>query len=211
MVFDRQAAFLVLIAFFGLAVSLVAYSAVGLVDPLTLTIRLLALNGYIALSVAAIMTPFLKEITLFFRKSFLNLHHYFAAAGLLLITLHPIAVAIQAMSPAVFEPNFASLYLFFYFGGVIALILVYVGLGATLLRRKIMAYWRYFHALLYLALFIGIVHANVRGIDFTNPAIQTIYDALFAAVLVAFGLKRWQFYQLRRRIQKAKGDGAGKT
>lgn len=204
MVFSRQTAFFVLIAVFGLAVSSIAYFTVGLITPLTLTIRLLALNGYILLAVAAIMTPFFKEITLFFRKPFLKMHHYFAAAGLLLITLHPIAVAIQAMSPTVFEPNFTSPFLFFYFGGVIALILIYLGFGAALLRRHIMAYWRYFHVLIYLALFVGVVHANVRGIDFSNPVIQSIYDALFAVVLVAFGLKRLQTYRLNKRIRKAR-------
>ena len=91
--------------FFGVAVSLCAFS-VGNIDPLTLTIRLLALNGYIALSIAAIMTPFLKEITLFFKKSFVKVHHYFAAAGLLLITLHPIAVFTQTLDPTVFLAKF---------------------------------------------------------------------------------------------------------
>jgi hypothetical protein len=70
--------------FLGLALSLFVLNGMGDdVDPLTLTIRILALNGYLALSIAAIMTPFLKEVTLFFKKSFTKIHHYFAAAGLL--------------------------------------------------------------------------------------------------------------------------------
>jgi hypothetical protein len=52
---------------------------------------------------------------------------------------------------------------------------------------------------MYLALFIGVVHANLRGIDFTNIYFQVVYDGLFAAVLVAFGLKRWQFYRIRKK------------
>jgi DMSO/TMAO reductase YedYZ heme-binding membrane subunit len=138
------------------------------------------------------MTPFLKEITLFFKKSFSKVHHYFAAVGLLLITLHPITVFIQTLSPSVFLPNFMSLYLFFFYGGVIALILIYVGFEAVLLRRKIAHYWRPFHALMYLALFIGVVHANLRGIDFQSLYVKVIYDGFFAAALAAFALKRWQ-------------------
>jgi hypothetical protein len=49
-------------------------------DPLDLAIQLLALNGFLALSIAAVMTTFLKEVTLFFKKFFITIHHYFAAA-----------------------------------------------------------------------------------------------------------------------------------
>jgi hypothetical protein len=49
------------------------------------------------LSIAAIMTPFLKEIKHHFNKSFLEMHHSFAAIGLALITLHPIALFIQVL------------------------------------------------------------------------------------------------------------------
>ncbi len=99
-------------------------------------------------------------------------------------------------------PNFSSLYNFFFYGGVVALILVYVALGAVLLRKKIMAYWRAFHALMYLALFVGVVHANLIRVDFQNLAIKLVFDGLFGAALVAFGLKRLQYYRLKTRIKK---------
>ena len=67
-----------------------------------------------------------------------------------------------------------------------------------------MTYWRPFHVLMYLALFIGIVHANYRGIDFVNSPIAGIYDGLFAAVLAAFVFKPWQFFRARERIRKVK-------
>ncbi len=197
----KELGFFALIALFGIAISLFVFS-IGFIDPLTLSMRLLALNGYFALSIAVIMTPFLKEITLFFKKSFTKIHHYFAVAGLLLITLHPIAVFISTLTPAVLLPNFDSIYLFFFYGGIVALILIYLAIGAALVRKKIVSYWRPFHALMYLALFIGVVHANVRGSDFQNFFIKIIYDAMFVAALVAFGLKRWQFYRIKARAQK---------
>lgn len=83
-----------------------------------------------------------------------------------------------------------------------ALILVYVAFGAVLLRKKIIAYWRSFHALMYLALFVGVVHANLIGVDFQNLAIKLIFDGLFTAALVAFGLNRLQHYRLKMRIRK---------
>lgn len=208
MVSKKEAGFFALVFVFGLAVSLLAYSIIP-TDPLTLTIRLLALNGYIAVSIAVIMTPFLKEITLFFKKSFVAVHHDFAAAGLLLLTMLPVSVFIQGLtldefSSAPFVPNFMSLYLFFFFGGVVALILIYVAFGAVLLRKKITAYWRPFHALMYLALFVGIVHANLIGLDFGNLYIKIIFDGLFAAALGAFVLKRIQFIRLRAKVKKAR-------
>jgi hypothetical protein len=201
MVLKRTLAFFAVIILFALAMSLLAFN-MDESNVMNLTIRLLALNGYIALSIAAVMTPFLKEITLFFKKSFITVHHYFAAAGLLLITLHPIAVAIDALTPSILLPNFASLYSFFFYGGSIALIAIYIAFGAVLLRRKAMAYWRYFHAFMYVALFFGVVHANLWGMDFSNAYLMIIYDGLFAAVLAAFVLKRLQFYRIKARKKK---------
>jgi hypothetical protein len=203
MVLKRELAFFSLIIFLGFIVSFGAFS-IGNSNLLTLVIRLFALNGYIALSIAAIMTPFLKEITLFFKKSFVKVHHYFAATGLLLITLLPIAVFIQTLDPTEFLPNFESPYFFFFFGGIIALILTYVAFGAVLIRKKIVAYWRPFHMLMYLALFVGIVHANLRGTDFQNIYLAILFDTFFAAVLATFFIKRRQFYRLRMRSKKIK-------
>ena len=198
MVLKKELAFFVIIIIFALAVSLFALS-INYIDPFDLTIRLLALNGYIALSVAAILTPFIKEVTLFFKKPFTKVHHYFAAAGLVLITLHPIAVSIQALNLTILLPNLGSLYLFLLYGGSVALISIYVAFGAVLLRRKINAYWRPFHALMYVALFFGVVHANLIGFDLQNIYFKVVYDALFAGVLVAFGLKRWQVHRIKAR------------
>jgi len=78
-----------------------------------------------------------------------------------------------------------------------------VAFVVVLLRRKIVAYWRPLHMFMYLALFIGIVHANLRGTDFQNIYITIIFDALFAGALAAFALKRWQFYQIRAKVRKS--------
>lgn len=140
MVSRNEAAFFLAVVLFALAVSLIAYF-LNAVNPYNLAARLFALNGFIALSIASILTAFLKEVTLFFKKPFTRIHHYFAATGLVLITLHPITLAVQLMNPAVFLPNINSLYLFLFFGGRQALIIIYIALAAVLLRRKISTYW----------------------------------------------------------------------
>jgi DMSO/TMAO reductase YedYZ heme-binding membrane subunit len=99
-------------------------------------------------------------------------------------------------------PDFGSFYLFLFYGGSVALIAIYAAFGAVLLRKKAVAYWRPFHALMYVALFFGVVHANLAGIDLQNVYLTVIYDGLFAAVLAAFVLKRLQFYRIKARKKK---------
>ncbi len=203
MVMSKEGVFFVVaVVLFALAVSVLSFF-VAYRDPLASSVRLFALNGFIALSIATIMTPFLKEITLYFKKPFMRVHHYFAAVGLALITLHPIALALQMMNPAVFVPNLNSLYLFLFFGGRQALIIIYIAVVAVLLRRKMVAYWRWFHALMYVALFFGVVHGVLSGTDFQNPFILVTFSALFAAAIGAFVLKRLQLYRMGQRKNQA--------
>ena len=198
------AIFITTIIIFAVAVSLIAFSF-AYSNPIGFSVRIFALTGFISLSTATIMTPFLKEITLLFKKPFIRIHHYFAIAGLILITLHPVTLAIQYMNPAVFIPNLNSLYLFLFFGGRQALIIIYIAIAAVLLRRKIVAYWRIFHALMYVALFFGIIHATLSGTDFQNPIILVVYYVLFAAAIGAFIIKRVQLYRMKqKKIQAAK-------
>jgi len=198
MTFRKELAFFSVFLAFGAAISVAAY-LINSDNPVNLAVRLFALNGFIALSAATIMAAFLKEITLFFKKPFTKIHHYFAAAGLVLITLHPITLAIQYSNPAVFLPNLNSIYLFLFFGGRQALIIIFIAFAAVLLRRKITRYWRWFHALMYVALFFGVVHADLSGRDFENLGILIVFNGLFAAAVAAFAYKRWQFYRIKHR------------
>ncbi len=197
--------FLTLVILFALAVSIVPF-LVSYTNPLRYSLRIFALLGFTFLSIAIIITPFLKEITLYFKKPFLRIHHYFAALGLTLITLHPIVLAIMLMNPAVFIPTVGSINAFFMNGGRQALIIIYIALVAVLLRRRMTAYWRPIHALMYVALFFGIVHADLIGTDFDNLFILIVFNTLFAAAIAAFVLKRYQTYRLKKRL-KAKKAG----
>ena len=195
--------FLVGVVMFSVGVSVFSY-LVAYSHPFELSVRLFALNGFLALSIATIMTPFLKEIKRHFNKSFLEIHHSFAVVGLVLITLHPITLFIQVLDPAIFLPNLSSFYLFWLFAGRQALIVIYIALAAALLRRKIPKYWGYWswiHAFMYVALFFAIVHANLIGTDFQKSAIDIVYDGLFAGAIAAFVLKRFQQHRIRSKIK----------
>ncbi len=186
------------IAFLFLSNALPKATEVGLESIL---IRLLGLYGFLFLSIAALTTPFLAGITIAFGKPFKRIHHAFAAAGIVLITLHPVLNAVQRMSLEVFLPNFASWEVFWMLAGRPALYLFYIGLGAAFLRIRIPKYWRDFHALIYIVLFFGIVHGNLLGEDFANLGIKLTLDALFAASMIGLVYKRYRNYNIKRKYE----------
>jgi predicted ferric reductase len=161
-------------------------------------VRFLGLYGFLFLAVATLITPFLAEVTRAFGKPFMKVHHAFSAFGIALITLHPVFNAVQRLSLTVFVPRFDSWDLFWKLAGRPALIILYVALVAVFLRRQIPRYWRPFHALMYVVLLFGIVHANLLGDDFANLGIMLIFDALFVASLGAFAYKRYANYGTRK-------------
>jgi predicted ferric reductase len=172
----------------------VAEEEAGLIHVL---IRLFGLYGYLFLSVAILTTPFLKEITQAFGKPFLKVHHAFSILGVVFITLHPVFNAVQRLSLAVFVPSFDSWERFWILAGRPAFIILYIALLAAILRAKAPKYWRPFHALMYVVLLFGIVHANLIGDDFENLGIMIIFDALFLASIASFTLKRYKNYHTR--------------
>ena len=185
----------------ALYLGVIAWSLViGFFDPLSWLLRISGLVGLLSMSIAALMTPFLAEIRTYFGAPFLRVHHLFAAAGIILATLHPVILALETLDPGVFVPSFANPYLFFALGGRPALILMYFGLAAILLRRSLSpSTWRPLHGLMYLVLLLGIIHGNLIGTDFSDPVIFILFNGLFAANVWAFFLKRWQ---RRRKMAK---------
>jgi methionine sulfoxide reductase heme-binding subunit len=164
-------------------------------NPLGLIIRLSGLYGYIALSIAAIMTPFLREIYQNFGKPFLRVHHLFAVIGVALITLHPLVLLARTLSLGIFVPDLGSWEGFLRTAGRPALYLIYIAAIAALARANIQKYWRPVHALVLVALLFGLAHAILIGTDFASPAILVIYVLLFVGAVGAYTLKVW-----RRRL-----------
>jgi len=161
-------------------------------SPFTSGIRFAGLAGFILLSVAAIMTPWSREIYRNFGTSFVKFHHLFALSGIILITLHPILLAIRLLRASVFLPRFDSFQEFLVLAGRPSLILIYFAVAAILLRRFIPAYWRFFHALIWVALLLGIIHGNLMGTDMKNPVIFSLLNGLMAVAIGAFILKRFR-------------------
>jgi len=151
-------------------------------SPLRLAVRLFALNGYLALAIATIMTPFLVKVARAFGRPFLRVHHLFAGVGIVLVTLHPVALAVMRSNPLVFVPSVTSPVAINL--GRIALILFYIALVGSLLRTRVKQ-WRYLHALMFIVLIIGTIHANYLGTDLENPGIRAIINLLNVAVVIS--------------------------
>ena len=195
-----SAVILALYAFTGAVVLTAPYES-----PYNVIARLLALWGFLALSIATLLTPFLRQITEVFGRPFLSVHHTFAAVGLLLPTLHPVTLAIGSLNPAVFIPVCSPWQRFWALAGRPALYLLYIAFAAVILRKYIPKYWRWVHGLMYVVLLFAVVHGNLIGTDFENPVIWTIFNALFILVVAAFILKQWQKVQKKRASARRAG------
>ena len=160
--------------------------------------RLFGLYGFLFLSVATLTTPFLKEVAQAFGKPFLKVHHAFSIFGIAFITLHPVFNAVDRLSLSVFLPRFDSWERFWMFAGRPAFIILYVAVAAALLQRTAPKYWWFLHALMYVVLFFGIVHANLLGEDFESLGIMLIFNALFLSSLASFTYKRYKNYRAKR-------------
>jgi DMSO/TMAO reductase YedYZ heme-binding membrane subunit len=91
-----------------------------------------------------------------------------------------------------------------------AFIILYIALFAAILRAKAPKYWRPFHALIYIVLLFGIVHANLIGDSFENLGIVIIFDALFSAAIAGFVLKRYRNHQLLKRVTREEKEPVNK-
>jgi predicted ferric reductase len=180
----------VIIVLFAILLAVVA--ANPSISPLTTGIRIAGLTGFVALAGAMIMTPFLPEIYRNFGRPFLRIHHLFALTGIILVTLHPVLLAIRLMTVAVFLPVFGSLYEFFALGGRLALIFMYAALAGVFLRAAIPAWWRGLHALMWVVLVLALLHGMLIGTDLREPIIGARFTTLTLAALGAFFAKRIQ-------------------
>ncbi|MBN2152394.1 MAG: hypothetical protein JW839_13160 [Candidatus Lokiarchaeota archaeon] len=153
-------------------------------------VRLFALFGITSLLNASIMSAFTRQIYQSLGVAFLKIHHLFAIAGLVLVTLHPVSLAIL-YGWQVFIPDFSSWYRFWLLAGRPAFYIVYVGVLSVLLKRLLKKHWRILHALLYVALGFGVVHGILLGQSHANPVIDGIYVGLLALMVFGFVYKRY--------------------
>jgi len=180
--FNRSLFYLILLVY-GMVIGTVLITDQG-IDLAYTALRLAALLGYLSLSLAVIMNLFKPDLQRLIGWPFLPVHHTFAVLGLVLITIHPVLFFILTADPSVFIPDTTSISSFFASGGRVAIILIYGAFLAALFRSALASWWRKIHMLVYPALIIAVIHANIMGATFQNAGIWLLYNGLAGAILI---------------------------
>jgi len=159
-------------------------------SPLNWLIRGAALMGYMAIFLSAVSSAYMRQVYRTFGRPFIKVHHILSVTGLVLVTLHPLGVAIEAASPSVFLPRFDSWVAFLELGGRPAWYLIAAASLAAVLRRAIGQNWRAIHFLNYAAFLLGTVHAIMIGTDFQHTIVKAVPVASALVVVAIFIHKR---------------------
>lgn len=192
----KQAIFLILPTLALYILVFILFLLTPFSDAFNFIIRFGALFGFTSMFIATMMTPFVVQLYKIFGKPFIKIHHLYSIAGLILITLHPVAFAIWKLDITVFLPDFTSWYGFWSLGGRLALILIYIAVLGALLRKKITKNWRIIHVLNYVALFLAYVHGVLIGSDFQNIGILIIFTIM---IILSFGVLLFKRYLIYKR------------
>ncbi len=165
-------------------------------------VRGAALLGYWAVFLSILSSAYLRELIRFFGRPFVKVHHVASVTGLVLIALHPVAVAINTGSIAVFVPRFDSLRVFLSLGGRLAWYLIGIAALAALFRANLKRSWRVVHYLNYIAFFLASMHASLIGTTFRGQGARGIILKVIAtllSLLVVYVFVRKQMGRQRRR------------
>ncbi len=178
----------------GVTVALLAAGAVVALDaldtPIERVIRVAAVSGYLTIFVATLSSNYVRELTRYFGRSFVRVHHVASMTALVALLVHASAVAWRAGSVSVFVPSMSSTQAFFSQGGRPALWLILIAAAVALLRKKIGKQWKVIHWLNYVAFLLGTIHAQTLGRSFQHLVVRIVSAAMAAGVVAVFVLKR---------------------
>ena len=177
----------------------VALAATGADDGiLGVIIRATGLLAYVTSFLAIVSAPFVRPLVRYFGRSFVKTHHAASISALVLMVLHPVALAIRQGSLSVFVPATSSWRLFFLLGGRQALYLFLVAALAAVLRAAWKGAWRQIHWLNYLAFWFATVHGILIGSNLSGPVLRVVAIIMAAITVLVLARKR-----LPRRQRRA--------
>ena len=165
-------------------------------------VRGAALLGYWAVFLSILSSAYLRELIRFFGRPFVKVHHVASVTGLVLVALHPVAVAITTSSVGVFVPRFDSFRVFVSLGGRVAWYLIGIAALAALLRASLKRSWRVIHQLNYIAFLLASAHASLIGTTFSGQGARAIVLKALVVLLslvVVYVFVRKQVGRRRRR------------
>ena len=159
--------------------------------PLNMSARLAALLGYTALFLAISSTEYAPQVRRVLGVRFLRMHHFLAIGGLILIVVHPLAMALEGQGLSIFVPRLDTVLAAFQNGGRIAIYLFPLGALAAWQRRRL-SFWRTVHFLNYVALLLACVHGLLLGTDLRGTVLTVLWPIMAASAAAIFVHKRLQ-------------------
>ncbi len=195
---------MIYLALVGLAVLVLVIILLLLTPPPTAInaiARGAALMGYFAIWLAIVSSYYMRQLVKFFGQPFIKVHHAVSIGGLVWITIHPLAVALEYGTWWVFVPDFSSWATFWRLAGRPAWYLLAIGTLVAVLRKAIGQSWRALHWLMYLAFILGTVHGVMMNFGLRYPLMRAIWIAMAVSVVVIFAIKRRQ--EARRKKPRA--------
>jgi sulfoxide reductase heme-binding subunit YedZ len=174
------------------------------ITPLSWVVRTCALLGYLCLFAAIGISAYMRYIVRAFGRPFVQVHHMLSITGLVLLTLHPLAVVQSFGRWGVLVPALGSWVEFLRWGGPPAWYLIGLASLAALSRSWLRQQWRYVHQLNYVAFLLATVHAILLGSDFRSTVAKVVASAMALGVIGILLLRRRQQRQLQQRRQQAR-------
>jgi len=158
--------------------------------PMDAVIRVGALLGYLGVFVSSVSSNYMRELTRYFGRRFVKVHHAFSVTALVALAVHATTVAWRSGSLGAFVPQFSSLRLFLSLGGRPAFWLIAVAALTALLRASIGKGWKTVHWLNYLAFLLATAHAQLIGRNFQHLGVRIVSGLMAVVVVAVFVLRR---------------------
>ena len=159
--------------------------------PVNGLVRAAAVVGYICIFLAVMSSNYMRELTRYFGRPFVRVHHMASLTALAALVIHAVTVAWTWKMPAVFIPSA-------YTPQALPFWLLAVGSLAAVFRKTIGRKWKYVHWVNYLVFLMGTLHAQTLGANFQHMGVR-IVSALMALVVVFLFI--WKRTAKRRRQQ----------
>ena len=182
-----------------LTIGIVALDSLS--TPLDGVIRAGALMGYLGVFLAALSSNYMRELTRFFGRSFIKVHHIVSITALIALTIHAVGIAWRAGSVATFVPSFASWQLFFSLGGRPAFWILAVTSLTALFRTTIGKNWKIIHWLNYLVFILGTNHAQMIGPNFQHLGVRIVSGIMALVLIGVFVWKRTRKLRAKAKAQ----------
>ncbi len=158
--------------------------------PLDGVIRAGALLGYLAVFLAGLSSNYMRELTRFFGRPFITVHHIVSVTALVTLTVHAIGVAWRTGSAVTFLPRFDSWQIFFSLGGRPAFWLLAITSLTALFRTAIGKNWKVIHWLNYVVFILGTIHAQMIGPNFQHLGVKIVSGIMALVMIGVFVAKR---------------------